>query len=306
MVPLVVIAGPTGSGKSRLAVTLARTFRGEIISADSRQVYQGTPIATDVLPLAERGGVPHHLLEVVPFDYHFTAAEFQERAAALIDDITARGALPFLVGGTGLYIRAVVDGFSFAGGVTDPRLREKLQRLPLEKLQALLQRRDPEAAATIDLQNRRRVARALEIVLTSKRPLRQHQSATPPPYHTLQLAPTVSRGDLYHAIEERLNQQLSAGLEAEIKTLYDQFGAELLAERGLSYRHFASFFVGKMSREEAIALTLRDTRRLAKRQLTWFRADHRIHWISTPQEAAQLVRTFLGTVRPPTSAASNE
>lgn len=294
---LIVITGPTASGKSELAVDLARAYNGEIISADSRQVYQETPIAADVISEKEKRGIKHHLLEVAPLDYHFTAAEYQQKATRLIESIQEDDHLPFLVGGTGLYIRSIVEGYSLAGGVVDEKLRRKLQKKPLEKLVKILEKKDPDAAAAIDIANHRRVMRALEVILTNNQPLREQQKSTPPDYPILQLALDLPRVELYQRINQRVKEQLEHGLERELRALYDRYGFERLMELGLCYRQFARHFKGEIDLKTATELTKRDTRRLAKRQLTWLRSDPKIKWIRTRRDAAYLIRTFLEKYR---------
>ncbi|MFC1633065.1 tRNA (adenosine(37)-N6)-dimethylallyltransferase MiaA [Patescibacteria group bacterium] len=294
---LIVIAGPTASGKSKMAVDLARTYNGEIISADSRQVYKDTPIATDVISAEEMRGIKHHLLEIVPLDHHFTAAEYQQKANEHIKNIQADKRLPFLVGGTGLYIRSIVEGYSLAGGVIDEKLRKKLQKKPLDKLVKMLEKKDPDAAASIDIANHRRVMRALEVVINSNKPLQTQQKTNPPDYPILQLAIDFPRPELYQRINQRVDEQVEKGLERELRALYDKYGYERLFELGLCYRQFARHFKGEIDRTQAIGLTKRDTRRLAKRQLTWLRSDPKIKWIRTRRDAAYLIRAFLEKYR---------
>jgi len=224
--PLIAIVGPTAVGKSELALRLAEEFGGEIVSADSRQIYRGLDIGTAKPTAEERQRVPHHLLDVVNPDEVLTLAQYQELAYAAIDDILARGKVPFLVGGTGLYIKAVVEGWSIPRVPPNERLRAELYRLAElegpEALHARLREVDPAAAARIDPRNVRRVIRALEVCLTAGRPISQLQARRPPPYRILRIGLTMPREELYRRIDERADRMIARGLVEEVRRQFKE------------------------------------------------------------------------------------
>jgi tRNA dimethylallyltransferase len=249
---LVVIVGPTAVGKTALAVRLAEAVGGEIVSADSRQVYRGMDIGTAKATLEELARVPHHLLDVVEPDEALSLAQFQELAYAAIDDITARGRVPFLVGGTGQYVKAVVEGWQVPRVPPDEQLRERLYRQAEEQgaeaLHARLQTLDPDAATRIDARNVRRVVRALEVCLLSGRPISEQQAKSPPPYRLLMIGLALPRPVLYRRIDQRVEQMVAAGLEAEVRRLVAAgYGFELPAMSGVGYGQFEPRLAGEAS-----------------------------------------------------------
>jgi len=302
--PLIAIVGPTAVGKSELALRLAEEFGGEIVSADSRQIYRGLDIGTAKPTAEERQRVPHHLLDVVNPDEVLTLAQYQELAYAAIDDILARGKVPFLVGGTGLYIKAVVEGWSIPRVPPNERLRAELYRLAElegpEALHARLREVDPAAAARIDPRNVRRVVRALEVYAETGRPISELQRRSPPPYRTLQIGLTMEREELYRRIDARVERMLERGLVEEVRGLIERgYGLDLPAMSGLGYREMGLYLRGEIGLEEAIRLIKRNTRRFVRHQYNWFRLDDPdIHWfdaLSEPyDEIKELVASFLG------------
>ena len=301
---LIAIVGPTAVGKSELALRLAEEFGGEIVSADSRQIYRGLDIGTAKPTAEERRRVPHHLLDVVDPDEVLTLAQYQELAYAAIDDILARGKVPFLVGGTGLYIKAVVEGWSIPRVPPNEKLREELYRLAElegpEALHARLREVDPAAAARIDPRNVRRVVRALEVYAETGRPISELQRRSPPPYRTLQIGLTMEREELYRRIDERVERMIERGLVEEVRGLIERgYGLDLPAMSGLGYREIGLYLRGEIGLEEAIRLIKRNTRRFVRHQYNWFRLDDPdIHWfdaLSEPyDEIKKLVVSFLG------------
>ncbi len=301
--PLVAIVGPTAVGKTALSIELAQAVNGEIVSADSRQIYRHMDIGTAKPTPAERACVPHHLLDVVDPDQPMTLAEYQQLAYAAIEDIHRRGRVPLLVGGTGLYVRAVLDGLRIPEVPPDPELRARLEAearvIGAEALHARLVALDPAAAARIDPRNVRRVIRALEVCLHAGQPISELQEATPPPYRVLRVGLTRPRPELYARIDARVDAMIAAGLVEEVRSLLARgYGPELPAMSGLGYRQICQYLAGERTLEEAVREIKRKTRRFVHQQQTWFRLDDpRIHWFDlsrTPYEAiVQFVRTWL-------------
>jgi tRNA dimethylallyltransferase len=278
--PLIAILGPTAVGKSALALKLAREFRGEIVSADSRQVYRGMDIGTAKPNAAEQQQVAHHLIDLVNPGEPFTLAEYQPRAYAAIAQIHARGNTPFLTGGTGLYVRAVLEGLAIPRVAPNPERRKILEREDTLALYARLQQLDPLAAAKIDPHNKRRVIRALEVCEAAGKPITELQTLNAPNYRILRIGLTLPRAELYERINTRVDQMIAAGLIEEVRALLAQgCRATLPAMSGLGYRQIAAYLNGTSSREQAIDLLKRDTRRFVHHQYSWFRLDDpRIQW----------------------------
>lgn len=282
--PLVAIVGPTAVGKTAISLQLAQDFNGEIVSADSRQIYRGLDIGTDKAPPAARHAVPHHLLDIVAPDEVFSLAQYQRAAYAAIDDIHRRSRLPLLVGGTGLYVRAVLDGLGIPEAPPDEALRAELEQAARSEgplaLHARLTALDPVAAGRIDPRNVRRVVRALEVCLVTGVPISQLQTASPPPYRTLRLGLTRPRAALYERIDRRVDEMMAHGLVEEVERLLAAgFAPPLPAMTGLGYGQIAQYLRGELTLEEAVSAIKRQTRRLVHQQSTWFRADDpRIRW----------------------------
>jgi tRNA dimethylallyltransferase len=301
--PLIVIVGPTAVGKTRLSLRLVQEFGGEIISADSRQVYRGMDIGTAKPTLEERHRVPHHLIDVVAPDEAFTLAQYQELAYDAIGDVLARGKLLFLVGGTGQYVRAVVEGWGIPRVRPNEELRAELYRQAEiegeEALHAHLREVDPVAAERIDPRNVRRVVRALEVYLETGQPISELQRKRPPPYRNLQVGLTMERQELYRRIDERVDRMIEEGLVEEVRRLVEQgYGYDLPSMSGLGYQQIGMYLRGQTSLEEAIQLIKRHTRRFVRHQYNWFRLDDwTIRWfdvLSEPyREIRELVALFL-------------
>ncbi|MHB1293381.1 MAG: tRNA (adenosine(37)-N6)-dimethylallyltransferase MiaA [Anaerolineae bacterium] len=300
---VLVIVGPTAVGKTALSLHLANTFGGEIISADSRQIYRGMDIGTAKATPEERARVPHHLLDVVEPDEELTLAHFQELAGRAIEDVWGRGKLPLVVGGTGLYVRALTEGWTVPEVPPNPELRARLEeraaREGAQALHNLLATVDPEAAERIDARNVRRVIRALEVHHETGTPISALQRKEPPDYRLLYLGLTLPREALYARIDRRIDAMMATGLEDEVRRLLGRgYGLELPSMSGLGYRQLAAYMQGEISRDEAVALIKRDTRRFVRQQYNWFRlSDPRMHWFDAEKrdDAAieGLVRTFL-------------
>lgn len=282
--PLLAVVGPTAVGKTAISLQLAGVLSGEIISADSRQIYRGLDIGTDKASPAQQAQVPHHLLDVVDPDQVLTLAEYQRLAYAAVDAIRSRGRLPLLVGGTGLYVRAVLEGLGIPEVPPDPALRAELEAYAAHEgaaaLFARLMALDPAAASRIDYRNVRRVVRALEVCLVTGRPISELQAAAPPPYRILRVGLTRPRNALYARIDLRVDEMLARGLLAETQRLLEAgYSPQLPALTGLGYRQMIQYLHGELSFDAAVAAIKQQTRRFVRQQYTWFRPDDpRIVW----------------------------
>lgn len=298
--PLLVLAGPTAVGKTAISVAVARRLGGEIISGDSMQIYRGMDIGTAKITPDETAGVPHHLLDVKNPDDNFSVAEFQELVDELIVGIGARGRLPMLVGGTGLYVRAILQEYTFTELEADHGLRARLAREEAEQGPGYLHRRlrdvDPEAAERLHPGDLRRLVRALEVFERTGVPISRTQTAAQGEarYDDLFIGLTMDRELLYHRIDARVEQMLQSGLVAEVQGLLRRYSANLPPMQAIGYREIALYLRGLLSWPEAAGLIKRNTRRFAKRQFTWFRKDSRIHWIDvTRMEPATVVEEIV-------------
>ena len=299
---VVIIAGPTASGKSSLGVELALSLGGEIINADSMQVYRGMDVGTAKPTLEEQKGIPHHLLDVVDPDEDFSAATFRSMALALVREICSRGKICLVVGGTGLYIKALLGGL-LRSPPADPRLRETL-RLECDnhgstRLYERLKLLDPESASKVHPNDKVRIIRSLEIIhLTNRRPseLSREHGFRDRALGALKLCLKINREELYHRINRRSAAMLRAGLVGETESLLSKgYSSQLKPMKSIGYRHIVKYLEGTWSLAEATRNLQRDTRRYAKRQLTWFRADPEFTWIS-PDDfdlASKKIRGFL-------------
>ncbi len=299
--PLIVVLGPTAVGKTALSLVLAERFDGEIISADSRQFYRGLDIGTAKATPEQRKRAPHHLLDIVAPDETVGLAEFQDLAYATIDQIHARQRVPFLVGGTGQYICAVVEGWRIPRVSPQPLLRAALEREAEERGAIVLHRRlasvDPSAAERIDYRNVRRVVRALEVYVVTGRPISAQQGRQPPPYRSLQLGLTRPRAALDARADRRVDRMIEQGLVDEVKGLLAQgYGWELPAMSGLGYIQLKPYFAGEVSLTEAIAQIKSDTHDFIRHQYSWFRRDSlAIDWFDADSTANdQVVQKVAG------------
>ena len=285
----VVLVGPTAVGKSRLAVALARRYEvagraAEVVNADSMLVYRGMDIGTAKPTVAERDGVPHHLIDILDVTDTATVADFQTLARTAIADCERRGVIPIVVGGSALYVRAVVDDFQFPG--TDPavrgRLEQELAELGPERLHEQLRQLDPAAAERIEPANGRRTVRALEVIALTDAPyaaiLPEHDYLLP---GVVQLGLTIDRPALDARIEARVAGMWADGLVAEVRELAEHGLREgVTASRALGYRQVLAYLDGRLDEAQAQAETVTGTRKFARRQYSWYRRDPRIHWLS--------------------------
>jgi len=297
--PLIAIVGPTGIGKTRCAIALCQQVGGEIVSADSRQIYKGLDIGTDKPTAEQRSMVPHHLVDVVAPDEQFTLAQYQERAYDAIDDVLGRCRVPFLVGGTGLYVRAVLEGFAIPRVEPNPQLRQNLQEEARSKgaaeLHARLAQLDPEAARSIDPRNVRRVIRALEVYETTNERFSALQERKAPPYRVLKVGLTMERALLYRSLDERVDNMLERGLVAEVEGLTARgYSQELPAMSGLGYRQVSMYLRGELGLTGAVQRIKSETHRFVRQQYKWFRLDDAtIHWFDLSSEPQQRIEALM-------------
>ena len=290
--PLLVIAGPTATGKSALAVYLAKVFNGEVISADSMQVYEGMDIGTAKPSMEEMAGVPHHLLGIIRPGEPFSVGEYVRFVRPVIDRLHKDGGLPVIAGGTGLYIKAVVDGLCEAPQA-DREIRRKLLKDEDDHGKGYLYKRlcevDPVSASRIKPNDIVRTMRALEVYEISGIPISDIQGDhgfSEGRYDYFMIGLTMDRKELYMRIEERVDSMMEKGLEAEVRGLMDKGYESFLLMNGLGYKQIAGYIKGWYSLDEAVNLLKRDTRRYAKRQLTWFRRDNRIRWYEVKNDCS--------------------
>ena len=299
--PLIVLLGPTAVGKTALSLDLCQAFAGEIISADSRQIYRGMDIGTAKATPAEQARAPHHLIDIRDPDETLTLAEYQALAYAAIDAIHARGHVPFLVGGTALYIRAVVRGLRIPNVPPNPALRAELEEFLAaqgrEALYARLAALDPATAAVIDAQNPRRVLRALEIFLATGRSKVELEGEDPPPYRTLMLGLRRPRAALHARVDARVEAMVREGLIDETRRLLATYDPALPALTSLGYKEIGAYLRGEMDLPTAVAQIKIETHRYVRHQSTWFRKMPEILWFdlddASPAVIRQAVAAFL-------------
>ena len=299
---IVVICGPTGSGKTAAALALASVFKGQIISADSMQVYRHMDIGTAKPTPAQQRRIAHHLIDILAPDEPFNASRYARLAAGLIFDLYARLVPPFVVGGTGLYIKALLHGL-FKDEAADPDIRRRLRTEARDAgsgaLYARLQALDPPAARRIHPHDTFRIIRALEVYEATGRPISDHHRRhrfEARIFQVLKLGLDMSREVLYERINRRVDEMIAAGLVTEVETLLKMgYDPALKSMQSLGYRHVAAFLQGRLAWEEALQTLKRDTRRYAKRQLTWFKNDPEIHWVRPDKlsEIQGLIENFL-------------
>jgi tRNA dimethylallyltransferase len=298
----VAIVGPTASGKSSLALELAQRFRGEIISADSVQVYRGFDVGTAKPSVEERRMVPHHLIDILDPDQDYSAALFRNQADPIIRELQKRETTIFVVGGTGLYLKVLTRGL-FRGPAGNSQLRsalyKKAERDGIEVLHRELQRQDPEAARRIHPHDRFRIIRALEVYSLGQKPIslfqREHGFGEAH-YRVLKIGLHCERDELYKRIELRVDRMMEMGWVDEVRALLNQgYGPGLKSMQSLGYKNIAACLYGGVDLKEAILLIKRDTRRYAKRQITWFKADPEINWFSTGPESFQNIEERVGS-----------
>lgn len=287
---LIVILGPTASGKTSLAIKLARGFSGEIVSADSRQVYREMNIGTDK---TTPNKIPHYLIDVVNPDEKFTLAQYKQLAVKKIKDIQKRGKIPFLAGGTGLYIQSIVDNLQIPKTKPDKKVRNKLEKMTNQELFERFKKLDPVGAASIDINNKRRLVRALEVCLITKKPFSRQKKKGKSLFDILQIGIKPDKEKLEEKINRRADKMLEAGLIEEVKKLVKKYGSKLYSMDSIGYQEIILYLQGEVSLEQAKELIKIHTRQYAKRQMTWFKRDNRIKWIKNYPQAKKLIRNYL-------------
>jgi tRNA dimethylallyltransferase len=297
---LIVILGPNASGKTGLSIELAKLIKpgfmgykgAEIISADSRQIYKGLDLGTGKITEKEMSGIPHHLLNVALPKKVFTVADYQKLGNLAIRKIIDQDKLPIICGGTGLYIDSLIYNYSFPAVEPDLDLRCELEKKTTETLLKELQKKDPRRTKNIDSKNRRRLIRALEIVIKSGKPISKLNKH--PSYDFLKIGIARSPEELKERIIKRLDERLSQGMVAEVKSLHDKrLPWKRMEELGLEYRYLSRYLRGKIDYEDMKTGLQKEIIRYAKRQMTWFKKDSAIHWVTNKKTAAELVKSFL-------------
>jgi tRNA dimethylallyltransferase len=302
---IIIICGPTGIGKTAVAVELAQHFNGQIIGADSMQIYKYMDIGTAKPTAEEQIRVPHHMIDIVAPDETFDAARYARLARAKIFELNEQGITPFVVGGTGLYIKALLHGL-FNGAVSEPDVRKRLKEEAAvhgsASLHARLGRLDPETARRLHAHDTYRVLRALEVVETTGKTIsqyRQEHGFLEQPFRSIKIGLNINRTDLYECLNSRVDAMISAGFVNEVKSLLARgYSRDLKSMQSIGYRHMVDYIEGRLSWEECTRTIQRDHRRYAKRQLTWFGADPEIIWKEPGQIDAvmMIIEKFIGAV----------
>jgi tRNA dimethylallyltransferase len=292
---LIVICGPTATGKSGLAISVAQQLGSVILSADSRQIYREFDIGTAKPSMTEQKLIPHYLIDICAPTETLTVADYQEQAQTLITSFFSDSTPLLLVGGTGLYIKAIIKGLIIPRVPPHPALRSQLLSLGQSQLYTMLQQVDPVAVEKIHPHDQVRTLRALEVYYVTGRPISQQQGENPPPYPILQIGLDCAAAHLTQRIQQRTQQMLAAGWLDEVKYLCDKYGENLPLLDTLGYQEMKQHLAGNLSLAEAIELTVIHTRQFAKRQRTWFKADSQIEWFDseTPDLFAQVLRRIL-------------
>lgn len=317
---IIAVVGPTAAGKTSLAISLAKVFDGEVISVDSRQVYKGMDIGTakpdgdkkeDEISLGgnvmQLFGIRHKRViedvvhwgfDLVSPDEDYSVVEFKWYAEDRIANMLKRGKVPILAGGTGFWIQAIVDNLQLTEGKPDARLRAELEARHIDDLFAELKRIDPVGAEIIDRKNKRKVVRALEVTKTTGKPFSEQQIKGEPMYDVLQIGVRVDREVLNARINDRVDEMIALGLVNEVRALKETYGCEIESMTGIGYRQICAFLDGQVKLADAVEEVKSDSRRYAKRQMTWFKRDPRIHWVETSEEAMKLTTEFLNEKTP--------
>ncbi|MCX6760694.1 MAG: tRNA (adenosine(37)-N6)-dimethylallyltransferase MiaA [Candidatus Nealsonbacteria bacterium] len=287
---LIVILGPTASGKSEMAIKLAKKFKGEIISADSRQIYKEMEIGTAKPKNTKK--IAHYLIDKIKPDKEYNAALFKKAAIKIIKNIQKKEKMPFLVGGTGLYIRAVVDNIQFPEVPADNELRKKLEKKNIKSLFNIYEKLDPQGAKLIDKENKRRLVRAIEVCKITGKSFWQQRKTEKPIFEILQIGLRLPKGLLRNNIKKRIENMFRQGLEKEARVLSKKYGW-IPPLNTIGYQEWKEFFENKINKNEVKELIISHTNKFARRQMTWFKKDKTIHWVKNQKRAEQLIRTFL-------------
>ena len=300
---LIVILGVTSSGKTDLAIKLAQKFKGEVVSADSRQIYKEFDIGTSKPPghwmslsgqrMYVVNGVLHYLVDVVDPKEDFTLADYKSLAIEKINEIINKGRVPFLVGGTALYLKAVCENWDIPKVKPNLALRSRLERKNVADLFNELQKQDPEAAAVCGPKNKRRIIRALGVILATGRKFSEQRKKGRPLFDTLKIGRQIPADQFKKIVVQRTDGMLKAGLAAEVKKLHERYSWSLVPMQSIDYQEFRNYFERQRTLAETLELINKHHLDLARRQMTWFKKDKTINWISADSEAISLVQNFL-------------
>jgi len=307
---LIVILGPTASGKTELAIKLARKFNGEIVNADSRQIYKKMDIGTGkienrnwILDIRKlkisniqypiSNNIPIHLIDIVNPDEDFSVAEYKKLAINKIKEIQRRNKIPFLVGGTGLYISSVIDNLEIPKAPPNNKIRERLNKLSAEKLFEKLKKVDLKSAKIIGKNNKRKLIRSLEVYEITRRPFSAQQIKGQPLFNVLQIGIKIDREKLYKKIDQRVNEMIKIGLIEETKKLAEKYSFSLPAMSGIGYQEIGLYLKNKITLDEAVQKIKFRTHQYARRQMTWFRRDRRIRRVGNYRETERVIENFL-------------
>ncbi len=302
---LIVILGVTSSGKTDLAIKLAQKFKGEVVSADSRQVYKEFDIGTSKPPGhwmnlgGQRtyvvNGIPHHLVDMVDPKEDFTLADYKSLAIEKINEIINKGRVPFLVGGTALYLKAVCENWDIPKVKPNLALRGRLERKNAADLFNELQKKDPEAAVVTGSKNKRRIIRALEVIQATGQKFSEQRKKGRPLFSALKIGRQIAADQFKKVVAQRTDSMFKTGLAAEVKKLHERYSWSLIPMQSIDYQEFKDYFERKKTLAETIDIVNKHHLDLARRQMTWFKKDKTIHWIQTDTEAVELVQNFLKT-----------
>lgn len=292
---LIVILGPTASGKTDLAIKLAKKFNGEIVSADSRQVYKGMTIGTAKPEKKGRKTIPHYLIDVKKPNQEFNVAIFKKLAIEAVKKIQKKGKIPFLVGGTGLYIKAIIDNIKFPNVLPKKSLRKILERKSEKELFKIYKTLDPKGAKIIDRKNKRRLIRAIEVSKITKKPFWKQRGKGKSLFDALQIGIKLSKNELKRRIKKRVKKMFKLGLEKEVKKLVKKYGWEIPPLQTIGYQEWKEYFTKKpaITKKELKEKIKLHTIQFTKRQMTWFKRDKRIRWVNERQEAEKLIKRFI-------------
>lgn len=307
MKKIIAVVGPTASGKTSLSIKIAQQYNGAVISADSRQLYKDLDIGTAKIkgllisgypePIIRYEGIDHYMLDVIDPDETYAVPEFKKRATSIIDGLHDKGVLPLIVGGTMLYTQALLDNYSIPKVPPNQEYRNQLEsqieERGLQSLVSFLYEQDPVLEGVIDAENPRRVIRALEVIHSTGKPFSEQGGKGEPLYDQLILAPDVSRETLRENMHIRVMQMLDQGLEAEARSLFEKWGRGSILSQTIGYQEFIPYFDKKVSLDDVAKKIEVNTWQYAKRQLTWFKKDERVHWVNDVSTALELVDNFL-------------
>jgi tRNA dimethylallyltransferase len=289
---IITVLGPTASGKSDLAVFLAKKLEGEVVSVDSRQVYQGLDIGSGKITKKEMMAIPHHCLDIASPKRKYTVAQYQKKAGKSIEQILKRNKVPILCGGTAFYIKTLVQGLKLPEVSPDWKLRKTLEKKTPQELYLMLKKKDPERARSIEKDNPRRLIRALEILLKTKKPVSSLKSE--PQYSSLFLGVTKTEKKLKKRIEKRLKERLRKGMKNEVQKLKESgLSWKRLESFGLEYQWMARYLQGKTTKQEMQENLLRDIIKFSRKQKSWWKDDKNIHWVKNKKQALSLAQKFL-------------